>query len=784
MVVSADRDGRARALAEIVALKAENDRLRSLLGLDRPLLAEPAAAWEPTLFVESIAERTPAPGAGSLSRVGKVALYRSLFVGREDVHALRWENPSGKSGWSPAVEGGWSHARTPAREYLPLTDKVLEAHLTGRSTVGLYPLLHGDHCRLLACDFDGSSWALDALAYVEVCRERSIPAVLERSRSGDGAHVWVFFAGNVAASVARTIGAGVLRAAMELRAEIDLASYDRLFPAQDFMPKGSFGNLIALPLQGMSRRSGTTVFLDPSTLEPFDDQWAFLATVPKLSVAAATSIAAATDPIALGPGTRPRTTIAPNRPIPPVVRARLGAMLSIERIGLPPSLISALKHLASLHNPEFYERERLRLSTHATPRFVRCYREELDLLHVPRGLQVDIERLLSAAGSRLDVADARIAAEPIDLTFNGVLTDVQQAGFDATVGHDIGVIEAPPGIGKTVMACALIAHHGVPTLVLVDRKTLADQWRSQLGLFLSLTKRQIGQIGGGRNRQSRIVDIATLQALAHHEDPASVFVGYGMVVVDECHHVPAVSFEKIVRDAPVRRWIGLTATPYRRDKLEGIITMHLGPVRHRIAFAQTETASMPRRLVVHDTLYDQGSDDLTIQQVFRGIVDDVERTRDLCADVADALNRGRRCIVLTQWTEHVHAIAEQLAAIGSDATVITGDMGRKTRTAALATLHANIEHSRPTVLIATGSLLGEGFDSPALDTLFLAFPMSFKGRIVQYVGRVLRAHDDKHDLEVHDYVDTLSPVLKAMHAKRLPSYATLGFDIGGHRRRQ
>ena len=780
--MSTDSDRLASALAEVTALKAENDRLRSLLGLDRPLLAEPAAAWEPTLFAESKADRTPAPDSGPLTRAAKVALYRSLFIGRDDVYALRWENSSGKSGWSPAVSGGWANARKPGRKYLPLTDEVIEAHLTGRSTVGLYPLLPGDHCRLLACDFDGSSWALDALAYAEACRERSIPAVLERSRSGDGAHAWVFFAGNVAASIARTIGAGVLRAAMELRAEIDLASYDRLFPAQDFMPNGSFGNLIALPLHGTSRRWGTTVFLDPSTLEPFDDQWAFLATVPRLSVAAAISIADATDPIALGPGTRPRTTIAADRPIPPVVRARLGAMLSIERIGLPPSMISALKHLGSLHNPDFYERERLRLSTHATPRFVRCYREELDLLHVPRGLQADIERLLANSGSRLAITDARIGAEPIDLAFNGVLTDVQQSAFDATVGHDIGVIEAPPGIGKTVMACALIAHHRVPTLVLVDRKTLADQWRSQLGVFLGLTTRQIGQIGGGRNRQSRIVDIATLQTLAHHDDPASVFAGYGLVVVDECHHVPAVSFEKVVRDAPVRRWLGLTATPYRRDKLEGIITMHLGPIRHRVALAQTETASMPRRLVVHDSLHDPGADDLTIQQVFRGIVDDNERTRDICADVTDAQNRGRRCIVLTQWTEHVHAIAEQLTTIGCEPTVMTGDMGKKARTATLASLHDNLERNRPTVLIATGSLLGEGFDSPALDTLFLAFPLSFKGRIVQYVGRVLRAHDDKHDLEVHDYVDTLSPVLKAMHAKRLPSYATLGFDIGQQRR--
>ena len=252
-------------MAEIEALKAENDRLRSLLGLDRAALSAPATAWEPTLFAEPTSKDgastgviSPRVGQGPMTRAEKVALFRSLFVGREDVYALRWENASTrKAGWSPAVKGGWANARRPGREHLPLTDAVIESHLAGRESVGLYPLLRGDACRLLVCDFDGASWALDALAYVEVCRNAGVPAVLERSRSGDGAHVWVFFSANVAASTARTLGAGVLRGAMELRAEIDLASYDRLFPSQDFMPNGSFGNLIALPLQRTARRQGT-----------------------------------------------------------------------------------------------------------------------------------------------------------------------------------------------------------------------------------------------------------------------------------------------------------------------------------------------------------------------------------------------------------------------------------------------------------------------------------------------------------------------------------------------
>ena len=537
----------AAALEEIDGLRLENERLRALLGLDIERTAEPPTSWEPTLFA------SPAPPRSSVDRrsspADKVQLFRSLFSGRDDVYAVRWQNDrSGKSGWSPKVVGGWANSKRPDREHEPLTDAVIEQHLAGDESVGLYPLLRNDRCRLLVCDFDGGSWALDALAYLDACRASGLPAVLERSRSGDGGHVWVFFSGSVPAADARKVGAAMLRRAMASRVEIDLSSYDRLFPSQDTMPKGSFGNLIALPLQGACRKRGTTVFLDPTTLEPYEDQWAFLCDVPLASPESITNLASAVRPLAVGSDARDWERQRDQHPAPAVVRAALSGMLAIERIGLPAWMIAQLKHLASLHNPKFYENERLRLSNHATPRLIRCYTEELDLLRVPRGLLDATRSIIESAGSRFELEDQRNQPDPIEVASMIVLDPIQQIAVDAVVSHDHALLVAPTGSGKTVMACALIAEHRVPTLILVDRTPLVEQWKTRLMEHLGLTRRQIGRVAATA-KASGIVDIATYQALARRPDAAALFDGYGLVIVDECHHLPARSFELAVRDA-------------------------------------------------------------------------------------------------------------------------------------------------------------------------------------------------------------------------------------------
>jgi superfamily II DNA or RNA helicase len=782
---------------EIERLRAENQRLRSLLGMEspEPMRSESAPltpAWEPRLFRDAQAPALRQPVDGRSSPDRKIELFRSLFAGRQDVYAARWENGrTGKAGWSPAVAGGWANARKPDREHLPLGDGVIEAHLTGQAHVGLYPLLRGDTCWLLACDFDGPTWPLDAVAYVDAARAAGIPAALERSRSGDGAHAWMFFNAPVQASAARRVGAYLLREAMTVRAELDLASYDRLFPAQDFLPKGSFGNLIALPLQGACRRRGTTVFLDAATLQPFEDQWAFLSSLGRSSPEAISSLADSVRLVAAGPdeGTyrRPRDREAPKPP--ETIVAEAGALLSIDRIGMPPALLAALKHLASLHNPAYYEKERLRLSTWRTPRFLRCYGESLDRLLLPRGLREAAEAIIAEAGSRLVVHDQRPTLSPIDVRLQATLPSGQREALEVLCRHELGVLVAPPGAGKTVLACGVIARRAVPTLVIVDRQPLVEQWQDRLSTHLGIDRRRVGIIGAGRRRPGGIIDIAMVQSLARRDDLAELTAGYGFIV-DECHHVPATTFERAVRQMAAPAWLGLTATPYRRDGLEGLITMYCGPIRHRMGPSALESADFERALVVHPTEHaavaPSGTDEVqaagsAIQSVFRGVVEDDDRTRQICTDIAAAVRAGRNCLALSQWTGHVARLVEGLKALGLEPLVLRGGMGKKVRSLVMAEL-ATVRPGGGVLLVATGSFLGEGFDCPPLDTLFLAFPLAFKGRVVQYVGRVLRPIDGKTRVEVHDYVDTRVPVLARMHARRLPAYASLRFDVRSKQR--
>jgi hypothetical protein len=604
------------ALKVVRRLTAENARLREqLLAHQSPPLPEGDG-------IDVSDPRNEGVGRPS-DPASKLALFQSLFRGRDDVYASRWER-DGRGGYAPALRPGAPRGRHQVREaadYLPLTPDVVRQHLTGSCTLGIYPLLRDDTCWFLAIDFDKEGWHQDALAALNASDELEIPAALERSRSGNGAHLWVFFSEPVAASTARSLGSAILTRALDRRYQIGLDSYDRLFPSQDTLPKGGFGNLIAVPLQRASRRGGNTVFLDRS-LEPFEDQWGFLSSIRKLEpaeverivgqvarsgavVAAGASWADGNEektPWKLSPSRRPSDATVPG-PLPERMKLVLANRLFVEKRDLPPVLLNRLRRLAAFQNPEFFRAQQMRLSTFGKPRLIDCSEDMPAHLTLPRGCLGAVHALGEANGIAVSLTDERCAGSTITVAFRGELTSKQQEAAEGLAAHDAGVLCAPTGFGNTVIAAWLIAQRGVSTLVVVHRQHLADQWRERLAMFLDIEPSAIGQLGAGKRRPTGFVDIALLQSLARKGEVADLVADYGQVIVDECHHVPAFSFERALGEVHARYVVGLTATPIRKDGHHPIIAMQCGPVRFKVDARQGgrgEAVRPSRRVEEHE----------------------------------------------------------------------------------------------------------------------------------------------------------------------------------------
>lgn len=614
---------------------------------------------------------------------------------------------------------------------------------------------------------------------------------VERSRSGDGAHVWLFFAAPVSAALARRLGLMLLTNAMARSPTLGMASYDRLFPSQDTLPKVGFGNLIALPLQREARQHGSTLFLDQE-LEPHEDQWAYLDSLPRVSRQRLVELAGSgSDERILGMPEDPAREDAPWRParaladrlsevqLPNVVSATLARRLYVRCDDLPPALLDSIRRLATFANPQFLERQRMRLSTAFTPRVIRCFEDTGSFIAIPCGCIDPLEELLASLGIELELADERTAGSKVRVRFTGRLTAAQSRAVQSMLAYEIGVLCAPPGAGKTVMAAKLIAARGRSTLVLVHRRPLMEQWIERLGEFLEVESTSIGAIGAGRSEPNGRLDVAMIQSLARHGALDQLLARYGHIVVDECHHVPAVMTERVLQTTPARYVIGLTATPQRRDGHHPIISMQCGPVRHRLESKAT-AGGEPLELCVirRETSFDPNvlPTDAAIQEIYSVLAADENRTELIVSDTLAAIDRGRCPIVLTERREHLERLSARLGSRVPSLITLHGEMRPGERRSALERLRSSSD-PRGRVILATGRYIGEGFDDPHLDTLLLAMPIAWKGTIVQYAGRLHRAHPGKRDVVIYDYVDAELPVLRRMFAKRLRAYRSLGYRL-------
>jgi superfamily II DNA or RNA helicase/very-short-patch-repair endonuclease len=626
-----------------------------------------------------------------------------------------------------------------------------------------------------------------------------VPAVLERSRSGRGGHVWLLFGEAMPAALVRKVACHILTETMERRPDIGFDSYDRFFPNQDTLPHGGFGNLIALPLQKHARGDGNSVFLDDRGV-PHPDQWAYLSTVRRIGRTHLESVARDAERrgrilgVSLPPAEDDELApwaVSPSRrrAEPPIVgdlphslELILGNEIYIAKDGLAPGLRNRLLRVAAFQNPEFYKTQAMRLPTYAKPRIIGCAEEHPQHISLPRGCLEDVREVLIDLNIRPVIRDERFRGHPLHATFQGELRTQQKLAADAMLKHETGVLAATTAFGKTVVAAWLIAQRGVNTLVLVHRRQLLDQWIERLVTFLDLPTKSVGRIGGGRNNPTGLLDVAVIQSLIRKDVVNDCVAEYGQVIVDECHHLSAHSFEQVVRRAKARFVLGLSATVTRKDGHHPIIFMQCGSVRHRVdAKAQAAARPFEHTVIVRPTTFQTGSSAGTdkrieFQSLYQLLVDDETRNRAICEEVVQAVRDGRSPLILTERNEHLYRFESVLLASVPHVVVLRGGMGKKQRRSEAERLAA-IPPEEGRVILATGKYIGEGFDDPRLDTLFLTLPVSWRGTIAQYVGRLHRLYEGKREVRVYDYADVSVPMLARMFDRRCRGYEAVGYTI-------
>jgi superfamily II DNA or RNA helicase len=754
-----------------------------------------------------------------LSLDERVSLFQTLFKGREDVFARRWySSTTGKCGYQPVCVNEWRSgicnkkkyrcADCPNRSFAPLTPKDVYRHLEGKDengcdVLGLYAIMPDNNCLFLCTDFDdktcGHGYQDDVLAFVNVCKNWQIPYAIERSRSGNGAHVWIFFDTPLPAYKARQLGNAILTEAMKHSGRMSFKSYDRFFPNQDRLPEGGLGNLVALPLQGQARKKLNSVFVD-DYFRVYRDQWAFLYHIIKIDESSIDQLLGLHQQEDLGPLTT-STEIQPwVTPIPQDITnsdfKQKVEIIKADKLYIPINLLSAkvlnhLKRIAAFKNPEFYHKQAMRLSTYSVPRIITCFEITDQYLAMPRGCEDALLSFFANYHVEYCIDDKTNHGNTIAVTFLGEERAEQLKAIEAMLLHNNGVLHATTAFGKTVTAASIIGRKKVNTLILVHTKALLTQWQERLMEFLKIEyiepiepqkrgrKKVFSPIGCFDSSQNTLhgnIDIAPIQSCISENGIKPFVQDYGMVIVDECHHISSVTFEQVLKSITAHTVYGLTATPIRKDGHQPIIFMQCGPIRYSAdAKSQLARQTFDRYLIPRFTSYRSfPSEKPSISTIYQSLSEDKVRNDLIVEDIFLAISQGRTPIILTNRTTHVTALAEKLKQSIPNVISLTGTGTPKEKREALQHLHT-ILPNEPLVIVATGKYVGEGFDYPRLDTLFLALPISWKGLVAQYAGRLHRESSGKKDVRIYDYIDIHEPVCASMYNKRLKGYAAIGY---------
>lgn len=765
--------------------------------------------------------------------VDRCRLFFTYFWGRTDVYANRYVNKkTGKSGYYPQCSNLWRYGICPKAEkkkiqckdcdnkaWIKLGSKQIEAHLKGEKAdcsdvVGVYPLFPDGTCRFLAFDFDNHnadnddlgfdnndiSWIDEVNALRQICKNLDIPVLVERSRSGRGAHVWIFFDKAISTSTARSFGFMLLDKGAEIVNLKSFRFYDRMIPAQDELKSGGLGNLIALPLQGRAVQNGNSVFVDENW-NAYPDQWKALTETAKLTEARIEAFLkehadndVSTDAAEVD---RPweRKKKFNKSDVDGMLDITLAEYVYISKTNLKPRLQNQIRRLAAVSNPSFFKNSAMGLSNFNNPRYIYMGHDDSDYICVPRGIIQEIKQCAEDANIKYSINDERCQGRKINVEFKGELREEQSKAVDSLIGHDTGIISAATAFGKTVVCSNIIAKRGVNTLILLESTALIEQWQETFDRFLEIDEElptystptgrvktrnsHVGLIHGAKDTSTGIIDIAMVGSLKKKGEFHKRLKDYGMVIVDECHHSASDTMSEILMEINARYVYGVTATPFRGDGLQKINSMLLGPIRFQYtAKERAESQDIEYRVVPRFTrvVNPHGFERNHINDDYEVLRNSSIRNSQICDDIRKCIVDGRTPIVLSRYKEHAEFIYSVVKESADKVFLLTGSLSKKQKQQIRKEM-SEVSDDESMILVATGKLVGEGFDFPRLDTLILATPVAFKGVVEQYAGRLNRDYPGKEKVLIYDYIDSNIPVFDNMYAKRLKTYNRIGYSL-------